>query len=451
MINFPFLVKHILESEDKQHGQRTGGLTGKSFDPRGFGKTSAIRGIGLHNREREDRYEFDPSRAETTLGAAIPDSNNPTKSVQLTQQQSQAEVRQLERDAYRRMSMIFGIINSKPESKQHAEQIIAKYMEKLRAAQALKQRIGRNINAPLKAQSFRPGPSDKIGAPDLPKGESDAIVKTTDKDSKHAVDIAESEQLVSWLEKNDHIVYEEFVDFAVDVVAPELKDLKIAALKKASSTSTSGTPVADTPEINEDEIAEKMQENVRTVLEKWYDARLRSYENSKESYVRGGKGMYYGINTPVSSLASWLNSATARLGRDQERAAQNVVTYNSSSRVIGAIAHIPEGQKIKRLLDIVDEVRHGLSQDADKTSRFYSPGRDEELDKRVAKNSFKNSEAFNDLKHEANEIVSDLDVLLGSGQFELFKLVNSFFNDEEGSEGALKRFILDDVVKSFNG
>ena len=35
-------------------------------------------------------------------------------------------------------------------------------------------------------------------------------------------------------------------------------------------------------------------------------------------------------------------------------------------------------------------------------------------------------------------------------QFELFKLVNSFFNDEEGAEGALKRFVLNDVVASFN-
>ena len=223
MINFPTLVNYILESEeDKQHGQRTGGLTGKSFEPKGFGKTSAIRGIGLYNREREDRYEFDPSQSAATLGAAVPSINDPKKQVQLTQDQAQAETRQLEKKAYLRLAMIFGVINGSPELKQQSEQIISKYMEKLRAAQALKQRIGRHINDPLKAMAFRPGPSDQIGAPDLRPGESDGSVKTTDKDSKHAVDIAESETLVNWLERNDHIIYEEFVDFAVEAVAPVL-------------------------------------------------------------------------------------------------------------------------------------------------------------------------------------------------------------------------------------
>lgn len=447
MIDFPILVKYILESEEnKQHGQRVGGLTGKSFEPRGFGKTSAIRGIGLHNREREDRYEFDPSRAAATFGAKTPSTSDPTQYTQLTQQQAQAEVRQLEKKAYLRLAMIFGAINGSPTLKQQAEQILVKYMEKLRSAQALKQRIGRNINDPLKANIFRPGPSDTIGSPDLRSGESDSSVITTDKDSKHAIDIAESETLVGWLERNDHIVYEEFVDFAVEAVAPILKDKKVEKLKQNAEAANS----ADTPEINEDEIQAKMEEHIRGDLERLYDARLRAYEKSKESYVRGGRGMYYGINTPVSTLASWLNSATARLGRDMERKAHNMVTYHSSKNVIGKITHIPEGQKIKRLLDIVDEVQHGLSQDAEKTSRFHIPGRDKEQDERLAKGSFRSSEEFNELKQEANEIVSDLDVLLGSGQFELFKLVNSFFNDEEGAEGALKRFILNDVVASFN-
>lgn len=447
MINFPTLVNYILESEeDKQHGQRTGGLTGKSFEPKGFGKTSAIRGIGLYNREREDRYEFDPSQSAATLGAAVPSINDPKKQVQLTQDQAQAETRQLEKKAYLRLAMIFGVINGNPELKQQSEQIISKYMEKLRAAQALKQRIGRHINDPLKAMAFRPGPSDQIGAPDLRPGESDGSVKTTDKDSKHAVDIAESETLVNWLERNDHIIYEEFVDFAVEAVAPVLKDRKVEKMKQAAIDAKN----ADSSEIDEESIQDKMAEHVRGDLERLYDTRLRAYEKSKESYVRGGRGMYYGINTPVSTLASWLNSATARVGAEQERAMRNVVTYHSSKNVLGKITHIPEGQKIKRLLDIVDEVQHGLSQDAENTSRFHTPGRDKEHDERLAKKSFRSSTEFNELKQEANEIVSDLDVLLGSGQFELFKLVNSFFNDEEGAEGALKRFVLNDVVASFN-
>ena len=81
---------------------------------------------------------------------------------------------------------------------------------------------------------------------------------------------------------------------------------------------------------------------------------------------------------------------------------------------------------------------------SEQTSKFSKAGDESMIDK------LKETEEYQDKHEEALQIVSDLGVILGSGQFELFKLVQSFFDDEELSEGALKKFILDDIVKSFN-
>jgi len=455
MINFKSIIRQLLEStEDNTRGQRAGGLTGTSFDPRGHSKSSAIQGVGFYNRERENRYEYDPTNNPVGAEVAAGDST-----YKLTQSQAQAATFQLEKKRYRQLSAIFGAISQNPETKAQAESIIHEYMDNFRAAQALKQRIGRNINSNLKTVLFKepePGTgSDNIHAPDLRPGESETRRIEIDKPSKHAKDIMGSERLMEWIESHDHIVFEEFVDFAVDVATPIILQTKIEAMKddhnKARARAAANKQEFD-DEFSVDESAEftKVQEAVRRVLEQLYQTRHRTYQQSKEQYVRGGRGISYNLFTPVSAIAGWLNSSTHYLGRQQEKARQAIVTYNNANKVMGAISRIPEGKKVQRLLDIVDEVTHGLRKDTEATGRFYRPGVDKKEDERLAKVLFKNSEEFNDLKREADDIVSDLDVILGSGQFELYKLVHSFFNDEEGAEGALVRFILNDVVESFN-
>ena len=278
-------------------------------------------------------------------------------------------------------------------------------------------------------------------------------MREIDKKSDHAKDLDFSEKIMSWLETNDHKVYEEFVDFACEATAPTLVEMKLQSIKdKIAAYRLKGEAVPEELSVETDhtELMEKASAKVREILEHWYHLKSEAYERGKEQYVRGGRGMLYGVNTPVSSLIQWLNSATATIGRDQERAERDVITHNSSAKVIGNIALLPEGGKIKQLLDIVDTARHGFAKAAEGTSRFYQPGRDKDEDEKVQKSSFKATQEYHKLETDAYQIVSDLSNILGSKQFPLFQLLSSFFNEEPGAEGALVNFILNDVVKSFN-
>lgn len=425
MINFSTIVSTILEAEDNPLGARQGGLTGKSFSPKGFGASSAIRGIGLYNRERENRWEHNSDE------------------VSRSQQQASAEIQQKQKEFYKKMSLIFSVINSDAALKSKTEDVIKDYMLYFNQVQSLRRRISRNINMGDTRKSIIPGQSDVIGNPDAPAGSSDVRVIDKGKPSQLAIDSQQSENLTEWLEDNEHAVYEHFIETVVDEVAETLYNRKLEALRARQEKSDE--EIVDNKDVN------YFKESIYTLLEKWYTIKMRSYQESKERYVHGGRNFYYGISTPVSSLASWLNSGAVQIGRERERAMRDVVTYNNSQRVVGAIEHIPEGKKIKRLLDIIDEAKHGFSLDAENTSRFHTPDVDLEADQKSSEKSFKQSVKFKDLKDEAYNILSDLDVILGAGQFELFKLLGSFFNEEPGAEGALVKFILNDVVASFNG
>ena len=297
MIKFKSIVEQLLESsEDKSHGQRQGGLTGKSFEPRGHSKSSAIQGVGLYNRERESRYEYDPTN--NPLGTEQPTGNKEGEVFRQTQTQAQAEMRQMEKKRFRQLSSIFGIINKDPELKSQAEEIIHEYMDNFRAAQAFKQRIGRNINSNYQAVLFKgpePGTgSDHIDAPDLRPGESDMRRIELDKPSKHAKDVAMSEKYVEWIEAHDHIVYETFVDFAVEVVSPVLNRDRIELLKQKHAqerTKATADKQEFDQELNIDEQAEL--EKISTILR----------------FLKDGTRMYHciGIRNRKTKREGWIN------------------------------------------------------------------------------------------------------------------------------------------------
>ena len=403
MISFQHIVNTLLEAEERQ-----GGISGGKYfgAPKGFGKSSAIQGVGLYNRDQDSRYEFDPEKAATQFGSKIEGEAEGEYSQQ-TQQQAQREMMQMQAAYYKKLSGVFSVVNKDPETKSHAESIIEPYMSRFNRAQALRQQISRNIN---KSETTKDGDLSHLGT-----------------------SIEESARLVEQLERMEDIIYHKFVSYVVDVVAPYLANDEAKRVQTSGDDSTQPRPL------------EYFQKTITELFEKWKTKKDEAYQEQKSKSISNVQnGRYFGFSTAVSSLASWLNNTAARLGYEQQRAAENIVKYNSSKSVTGKILHIPEGQKVKRLLDVVDEARHMFATAADSTSKFVKAGAVSSVDK------LKTTEKFIDLHNEANQIVSDLSGLLGSGQFELFKLVTAFFDDEEGAEANLRRFILRDVVEAFN-
>lgn len=432
MIQFQSLIQTILK-EAKEDFERQGNLTGKSFTPKGYSGTSAIRGIGLYNREKQNRWEYGNAPKEQT--------------------QSNSETIRAQKDLYKKINTIFGLIIKDSNQKQHVEDIISDYMTVYQQAQAARKALARNANyfneeryKVEKGQKDEDGVIVKVSEKDIAaasnypienggwRGYVADMPKGIPKPTEFDIDRYRCEQSIEELRSMEDSVYDAVVDYAVEVTTqPILLDLnrQIEEFNK-----TAEEPV-------ELKTQDDVEQRIRMYLENWKEKKNRDYETALQKNITDvAKGGYFGFTTPVSSVATWLQNATVVLGQEQAKAAENIVKFNSSKSVVGELSSIPEGAKVKRLLDIVDEVTHKFSQDAESTSRFAT-----EKDK---EKSFRNSKDFSTLREEAYGIVSDLGGILGSAQFELFKLVTSFFNDEEGSEGALKRFVINDVVNTFN-
>jgi len=428
MIKFQHLVNILLEAEDSnKHWVKPSeaGLTGKHFEPMGHSSSSVISKIGFENGERRQTWDHDSS--------------------QMTDEQKKeyAAAFKAQQKFFNAMGVIFRTINQKPETKQHVESIISNYMDLYNRIMGMRTQISRLSNQGDEKEIWIP--------PNADVEESEGrIFRPRDKKGKplpsnFVVLSRQCEVLMDRLHRMDAPVWDAIVDYAVEVVAPVMHVDEVARLKALKARNPD-------EEIPEPRSVEYFDSSIRNILNKWKQLKEQNLEKSREKMLL--TKAYYGFTTPVSSIANWLNNTASRLSADQQRAADNVVQYNSSRSVVGKITNIPEGTKVKRLLDIVDEVAHGFIRDTGKTSRYSKPKTVVDKDGKTVevkdKSLFKNSEEFDTLRDEANHIVSDLAVLLGSGQFTLFQLLNSFFSDDEGSEAALKRFLIQDVVNLFN-
>ncbi len=384
MINFQHLTEIILEASMGQ-------------GPKGWSKKSVLADVGLVNRDPRNSWEF--NKANMSPEAA----------------ESDIEAKKVLSGYYKQLSAIFSIINSKPENKQHAEEIIKDYMIKYNAVQRDRREIMRDVNVKLRADFQKSSAAQNL-----------------------ATNTERNELLIQELEDMEDDVYSEFVNYACELVSPILFQNEVIRVGKENAT-------AEKEDLKEPRPQEYFEQQIRKVFNLWKDRKDRAYQENKTRAITSIRtGGYYGISTAVSSLASWLNNTAARLGDEERRKANNIVNYSSSRDILGMLQHIPEGDKVKRLLDIVDEVAHLFRTASDRSSKFTKADSKSLVDK------LKNNEEYNTKHDEAMQIVSDLGAILGSGQFELFKLVQSFFEDEEMSEGKLKNFILNDVVKSFN-
>lgn len=426
MIKFQDLVNTLLEAEGEHWVKPSqAGLTGKHFEPMGHSSSSVISKIGFENGERRQTWDHDSSQMSDE------------------QKKEYAAAFKAQQKFFNAMGAIFRVINQKPETKQHAESIISEYMDLYNRIMAMRTQISRLSNQ---------GDNKEIWIPpnaDVEESEG-RIFRPRDKKgnplpSNFVVLSRQCEVLMDRLQRMDAPVWDAFVDYAVEIVAPAMHVDEVARIKALKARNTDD-------EIPEPRSEEYFDGSIRNILNRWKQLKEQNLEKSREKMLL--TKAYYGFTTPVSSIANWLNNTASRLSAEQQRAADNVVQYNSSRDVVGKISQIPEGAKVKRLLDIMDEVRHGLSRDTDKTSRYSKPKTYVDKDGKTVevkdKSLFKNSEEFDTLRDEANHIVSDLAVLLGSGQFTLFQLLNAFFNDEVGAEGALKKFLIQDVVNLFN-
>lgn len=379
MINFQQLVNVLLE-----------------MGPKGFSKKSAIADVGLVNTDPRNNWQFNRGNVSKEERAANAEASKAMKAF------------------YNKMSGVFSIINSKPDTKQHAENIIKDYMNLYHSLQRDRKVIIKNINYSTENPFHRKLVADREQA------------------------IERSIETMEQLEEMEGDVYSDFVNFACEIAVPVLHEneiKRVQAINAQASDEEQQTPRS----------TDYFDSEIRKIFNLWKDKKDRAYQENRSRAITSIRNNgYYGLSTAVTSLTTWLNNTAARLGDEERRKANNIVKYNSSRDVIGTITNIPEGQKVKRLLDIVDEVSHMFRASSEQTSKFSKAGGESMIDK------LKETEEYQDKHEEALQIVSDLGVILGSGQFELFKLVQSFFDDEELSEGALKKFILDDIVKSFN-